>query len=157
MAARSSVLAASWSITSASIRNMPTWSANSHDPDRHIRQSIELAEQHISPDHGADIFRRAGIDDVAGLQLESFREFCDLLGDAPDHLVEVGGLADVAVDRERNCALGEVAGLARGMDRADHGGMVEALADFPRLLLGRHAVLQITPRHVEAERIAVDM
>src|SRR3984957_21232383 len=102
MAARSSVLAASSSITSASIRNMPTWSANSHDPDRHIRQAIELAEQHIALDHGADILWRAGIDDVAGLQLEGFREFCDLLGNAPDHLVEVGDLTDVAVDRERD-------------------------------------------------------
>src|ERR1700743_1644773 len=63
--------------------------ANSHDPDRHIRQAIELTEQHVALDHGADILRRAGIDDVAGLQLEGFRQLRDLLGDAPDHLVEI--------------------------------------------------------------------
>src|SRR5258707_2980258 len=44
----------------------------SRDPDRHIRQAFQLAEQHVALDHRADIFRGAGIDDVAGLQFESF-------------------------------------------------------------------------------------
>ena len=47
--------------------------------------------------------------------------------------------------------------LATGMDRSDHRGMVKTLADLPRLFLRRHAVLQIAPRHVEAERVAVDV
>src|SRR6202021_4001946 len=105
---------------------MPTWSANSHDPDRHIRQPIELAEQHIALDHGADIFRRAGIDDVAGLQLESFREFCDLLGNAPDHLLEVRTLPYRAVDGERDRALGEMTDPGGRMDRAEHRGVIKA-------------------------------
>src|SRR5581483_1811281 len=125
----------------------------SHDPDRHVRQAIELGEQHVALHDGADIFRRAGIDDVAGLQLEGFRELRDLLSDAPDHLVEVGRLANVAVDGKRDRALGEVPGLAGGMDRPDHRRMVKAFADLPRLLLRRHAVLKIAPRHVETERI----
>ena len=48
-------------------------------------------------------------------------------------------------------------GLGRRMDRADHRSMVKTLADFPRLLLRRHAVLQVAPGHIETERIAVDV
>src|SRR3982074_3937841 len=43
------------------------------------------------------------------------------------------------------------------MNRTEHRGVVEALSDFPRLLLGGHAVLQVAPGHVEAERIAIDV
>src|SRR4051812_10541859 len=42
----------------------PRRSAN---PDRHIRQTLDLAQQHVTLHHRADIFRRAGIDDVASL------------------------------------------------------------------------------------------
>src|SRR5581483_8288055 len=81
----------------------------------------------------------------------------DLLGDAPDHLVEVGGLPQRAIDGERNRTLLEMAGLARGMYGADHRGMVKTLADLPWLLLCRHAVLQIATRHVQPKRIAIDV
>src|SRR3954470_4011327 len=37
----------------------------SDDLDRHVRQALQLAEQHVALHHRADIFRRAGIDDVA--------------------------------------------------------------------------------------------
>src|ERR1700687_491428 len=35
--------------------------------------------------------------------------------------------------------------------------MIKTLADFPWLLFSGHAVLQIAPGHIEAERIAIDM
>ena len=62
-----------------------------------------------------------------------------------------------AVDGERDRALGEMPDLDDRMNRTEHRGMVKALADFPRLLFRRHAVLQVAPGHVEAERIAVDV
>jgi hypothetical protein len=92
------------------------------DLDRHVGQAFELAEQHIALHDGPDIFGRAGIDDVAGFQLEGFRSFCDLLGHAPDHLFEIGILPHRAVDGERDRAFGEVADLADRMDRVENGG-----------------------------------
>lgn len=112
---------------------------------------------HTSTHHRADILRRAGIDDVAGLQLERFRQFCDLLGDTPDHLAEIGVLPDGAVDCQRDRTLLEMAGLACRVNRTEHGRMIKALADLPGLLLRGHAVLKIAPGHVEPERIAIDM
>src|SRR5581483_12009599 len=78
-------------------------------------------------------------------------------GDAPDHLAEIRTLAHGAVYRERDGALLEMAGLARRMDRTEHRGVIEALADLPGLLLRGHAVLEIAPGHVEAERVAIDV
>jgi hypothetical protein len=43
------------------------------------------------------------------------------------------------------------------MDRAEHRGVIKALADFPRLLFRGHAVLQVAPRHIEAQRVAIDV
>src|ERR1700737_5592871 len=43
------------------------------------------------------------------------------------------------------------------MNRTEHRGVIKTLTDFPRLLFSRHAVLQIAPGHIEAERIAIDM
>src|ERR1700732_29866 len=100
----------------------------SHNPDRHIRQALELARQHIALHDRADVFGRAGINDVAGLQLERLRQFGDLFGDAPDHLVEIGGLSHRAVDGKRDRALAEMSRLRHRVDRADHGAMVETLA-----------------------------
>src|SRR3954465_10545595 len=97
---------------------IPRWQRASHNPDRHVRQALELAQQHVALHHRADILRRAGIDDVTRLQLERFRELRDLLGDAPDHLAEVRTLLHRAIDRERDGALLEVTGLANRMDRA---------------------------------------
>src|SRR3981189_58967 len=48
-------------------------------------------------------------------------------------------------------------GFRNGMNWTEHRGAVEALSDFPRLLFGGHAVLQVPPGHVEAERIAIDV
>ncbi|MGY3356542.1 hypothetical protein ACVWZK_003205 [Bradyrhizobium sp. GM0.4] len=47
--------------------------------------------------------------------------------------------------------------FAGRVDRADHRGVVKALADLPRLLLRGHPVLEIAPGHVEAERVAIDV
>lgn len=46
-----------------------------HDLDRHVRQAVEFAQEHVALHHRADIFRRAGIDDVAGFQLEGSDSF----------------------------------------------------------------------------------
>ena len=67
------------------------------------------------------------------------------------HVLQVGVLLDGAVHRQRDRALGEMAGLGGRVDRAEHRGTVEALADLPRLLLVAHRALQIAPRHVEAD------
>src|SRR5580700_33896 len=83
--------------------------------------------------------------------------FCDLLGDAPDHLLEVRTLPYRAVDGERDRALGEMTNFSDRMDRAEHRGVIKALADFPRLLFRGHAVLQVAPRHIEAQRVAIDV
>lgn len=48
---------------------------NLGDLDRHVRQAFQLAQEHVTLHHRADILRRAGIDDVARLQLEGFRQF----------------------------------------------------------------------------------
>ena len=50
---------------------------------------------------GADAFGRAGEDQVARLQVIELRQVLDQLGDVPDQLVEVGGLARLAVDAQR--------------------------------------------------------
>src|SRR5438093_1512178 len=51
----------------------------SNDPNRHIRQAFELAQEHIALHDRADIFRRAGIDDIARLEFKSFRKLGYLL------------------------------------------------------------------------------
>src|SRR5713226_3982008 len=113
----------------------------SRNPDRHVRQAFQLAQQHVALHHRADILRRAGIDDVAGLQLERFGQFCDLLRHAPDHFVQIGVLPHRAVDGQRDRALGEVSCFRSRMDRPEYRGMIKTFADFPRLLFGGHAVL----------------
>jgi hypothetical protein len=54
------------------------------DADRYIGQALDLAKKDVVLDDGADVFRRAGIDDVPGGKLESGREMRDLLGDGPE-------------------------------------------------------------------------
>ena len=45
-----------------------------HNLDRHIRQALDLAQQHVALDDRADVLRRAGIDDVARLEFERLGE-----------------------------------------------------------------------------------
>ena len=63
----------------------------------------------------------------------------------------------IAVHRERDRALGEVADFRSRVNRPEHGGTVKALADLPRLLLVTHRALQVAAGHVEAERVTVDV
>ena len=56
-------------------KRRPGMTAASRNPDRHIRQAFELAQQHVALHDRADIFRGAGIDDVAGLEFERLRQF----------------------------------------------------------------------------------
>src|SRR5712691_5340265 len=51
----------------------------------------------------------------------------------------------------------EMPGLRGGVDRPEHGGMIETLADFPRLLFRGHAVWQIAPGHIQTESIDIDV
>jgi hypothetical protein len=46
---------------------------------------------------------------------------------------------------------------AGAMDRAHRRRMIEALADLPWLFHVAHAALQVSPRHVEADRISEHM
>ncbi len=58
------------------------------------------APSSLSPFHQADARRRAGVDEVAGLQLEQAGEIGDHLRHLPDQLVEVALLSQLAVDLE---------------------------------------------------------
>src|SRR4029077_5429361 len=81
----------------------------------------------------------------------------DLLGDAPDHLVDIGALAQRAVDLEPELALRRVADLGRRGDGADRRGLVEILAEGPGPALVFAGLLQVAPRHVQADRVAPDV
>src|SRR3954449_3081165 len=48
-----------------------------------------------------------------------------------------------------------MAGPRDRVDRAEHRSVIKALADFPRLLFRRHAILQVTAGHIEPPSIAV--
>jgi hypothetical protein len=48
-----------------------------------------------------------------------------LLGNAPDHVLQIQALLHRAVDREQDRALAEMASLGRRLDRPDHRGMVQ--------------------------------
>src|SRR5262252_9773165 len=87
----------------------PTENAPS-DPDAQVGQAVDVADDLVALDHRPDVFRCAGVDDVAGGEFECLREVADLLRHRPDHLVEIGVLLDVAVDLEPDRALSEVAG-----------------------------------------------
>ena len=47
-------------------------------------------------------------------------------------------------------------GLRERLQRPEHGRVVEALADLPRLLLVTHRTLEVAPGHVEADRVTED-
>ena len=65
---RWSLVAASWWITWRSIPSSPIWWATpSGNPDGHVGQPLQLAQQHIALHDGAHILRRPGINDVTSL------------------------------------------------------------------------------------------
>src|SRR5437773_5371227 len=101
--------------------------------------------------------RRACHDEIARLQGVVLRKKCDLLGHAPDHLVDVRVLAKLAVYLEPELAFFGVAPLRGGGDRPDRGGLIEILAEGPGPALVFSDLLQITPGHVEAHRVSPDV
>jgi len=125
-----------------------TGASRSDDLHAEIGKSVDMAVDHVTAYDGADILGRSGKYDVAGKEFKRLGQLADLLRDRPDHLVQVGVLLDDTVDLEPDRPLGEGAGLRRQMQRAHGRGLVEALADLPRLSFVLHAVLQIAPRHV---------
>ncbi len=116
-----------------------------------------MAIDHISAHHGAHVFRCAGVNDVAGEQFVGFRKFADLLGHAPNHLIQSRVLLDRAIDLESNAYLADMPHLADKMQRANGCGAINAFANFARLFLIAHGTLQIAARHVQVECVGIDV
>ena len=116
--------------------------------------TVDVRAHHVTLLDGPDARRRACEDQVACLQLEQGREKRDLVGDVPDHLVEIAGLLALAVDVEPDRPLGRVLHAFGRHQRRAGGGVLERLGHLPRTrqLLGD--VLQVAARHVDADAIA---
>src|SRR5258708_23297974 len=99
---------------------------------------------------GAYPGRRARHDEIARFERVVLCEERDLLGHAPDHLVDVRVLAKLAVYLEPELAFFRVTALRGGSDRPDPGGLVEILSEGPKPALVLSDLLQIAPRHVQA-------
>src|SRR4051794_34324711 len=66
--------------------------------------ALDLAFEHIARDDRADARRRAGHDQIAGLERHELAEIGDSFADGPDLVAEIAGLAHFAVDLERDGA-----------------------------------------------------
>jgi branched-chain amino acid transport system ATP-binding protein len=85
--------------------------------DRH-RQSadgFDFAFEFVAGHGGGHAGRRSGHDDVAGGELDHFRELDDDLRHVPDHLRQIAVLPHFAVGRECDAAFAGVADLAGGL------------------------------------------
>src|SRR5260370_2372826 len=108
--------------------------------------AVDEAGQRVALDHGGHAVGRAGVDQVAGGQLDQAGEIGDRLRHAPDQRVEVGLLAGLAVDVELEGALRRMAELGARVDLADPRGLVEALPPLPRPPPVLALVLHAPPR-----------
>src|SRR6266568_4388613 len=106
---------------------------------------------------GAYPGRRARHDEIARFERVVLRQERDLLGHAPDHLVDIRVLAKLAVYLEPELAFFRVTALRGGSDRPDRGGLVEILAEGPGPALVLADLLQIAPGHVQAHRVTPDV
>jgi hypothetical protein len=70
---------------------------------------------------------------------------------------DAAGLAHLAIHRQGNRRLLDARHVLRAMDQTDGRGIIECLAHFPRTARIFHLPLQIAARHVETDRVAVDM
>src|SRR5258708_16771265 len=104
----------------------------------------------------ADAVGRAGVDEVAGGELDQAGEEADGLGDVPDEIGEIALLLDRAVDLELDQALCRMADAGSRHDRRAGRRAVEALAHVPGLAGGPAGVLQVAPSHAEAGAVAID-
>src|SRR5262245_53726703 len=127
------------------------------DLDLQLAQAVDSGEELVPGLGGADAGRRAGHDEVAGFQRVVLREEGDLLGHAPDHLVDIGVLANGAVDLQPELALRRVPDFRGGSDGADRGSLIEVLAEGPGPALVLADLLKIAPGHVQAYRVAPDV
>src|SRR5579872_1680712 len=127
-------------------------------PDRDLQgaDALDLALDLIARDRGGDARRRTRQNDVAWGKLDHLREFGDDFGHVPDHLIEIAVLADLAVDLEYDAALGGMADLGCPLERAARRRMIERFADLPRPLDVARGDLQIAPRQIDADAVAVD-
>ena len=69
----------------------------SDDVQAQFTDPFHAAGHAVPPLDGADAGRRAGEDQISGREREITREFRDHLGDGPDQLFEVAGLAAFAI------------------------------------------------------------
>ncbi|MNI57634.1 hypothetical protein D3C73_1127070 [compost metagenome] len=104
--------------------------------------------------HGAHAFGCAGEDDVARLQFKQARQVGNAFRNIPQHLRDVAGLLALTVHIQPDRALVQRAHDAARVDRANRGGLIEGLADFPGAALLFHFALQVTAGHVQAQRVA---
>src|SRR5690348_9828600 len=95
------------------------------DRDGEVFEAVDVAVKLVSPDHRTHAIRRSRIDQVAGRQLNVAREVGDRLGHAPDQVLDVALLPDLAVDLEPDRALVDMADLRNGRDRRAGRGLVE--------------------------------
>src|SRR5438094_7708078 len=122
-----------------------------------LTEPLDTCEELIPRLGGAHTGRGARHDEVARFQCVVLREKRDLFRHAPDHLVDVRALANLAVHLEPELAFFRVTSLRGGGDRPHRGRLVEILAEGPRPAFVLSDLLQITPGHVQAHRVTPDV
>src|ERR1035437_1237911 len=132
-------------------------SARRDDAHAQFAQAIDTGHQLVTHLGCAHPRRGAGENDVTDLERVILGQKCDLLRHTPDHLVDIGLLAELAVHLEPELALGRMPYLACRRDRPARRGLVEILAEAPWTALVLSLLLQVAAGHVETDRITPDM
>src|SRR5438552_19201905 len=122
-----------------------------------LPEALYSCEELIPRLGGAHTGRRACHDEIARLQGVILRKKCDLLGHAPDHLVDVRVLAKLAVYLEPELAFFRVPILRGGGNGPNRVRLVEILAEGPGPAFVFSDLLQIAPGHVQAHRVTPDV
>src|SRR5438309_6669985 len=122
-----------------------------------LTEPLDTCKELIPRLGGAHTGRGARHDEVARIQRVVLREKRDLFRHAPDHLVDVRALANLAVHFEPELAFFRVPAFRRGGDRPHRGGLVEILSEGPRPAFVFSDLLQITPGHVQADGVTPDV
>ena len=116
----------------SSLRTWPVQPVQPVDADLDRAQPMDLAAHHVAGHDRIHALGRAGHDEVARLQRLVLGQVGHALGHRPDQLGDVGRLARLAVDRQRDRRRRQVADVLRAVQRADRRGQVERLAESPR-------------------------
>jgi hypothetical protein len=77
-----------------------------NDSDAEVRKAVDFPEHFVAGNHGPNVLRSPGENDVPRFQLVRARELRNLLGHAPYHVGNVRVLFHGAVDREGNATFG---------------------------------------------------